>query len=520
MEKEKIRSAKLIEKTTCEVTLDEDYVIRDYKPDIRGVILPRGEVCIEETKTVGNTLWISGHMRFSVLYRTECEDVKIDCVEGEIPFQEKMMLDSATENMIVSVEPQIWDLNASIINSRKLAIRAIVSMQICCEEIVEEEILCASQTERVYEEKVKTEEFYSLKEKKSDVLRLEAQTTLPPSKPNIRKILWYGIEEDRLKQYPKDSEILVEGELCVTILYQSEEEEQLQWSEHRIPIEGTVKTNNTKNPELFWIKASCVQCELAVENDGDGEPRKLAFHISLAVKYEYWECKKMQMLVDAYALNGDLKIQKSPCNIPVFLMKNIVQGRVCERFHLDLGQEKILQNCYCRSNIQLDEIEIKKDALEFKGVLDVHILYMSADDRNPVAVVNKTIPFTQSAKVRDVTKESDYRYYVKAEELQVNLLDSSELEVKAQLVCGVLAFTQYRGDKIVDMELLPELPKDCRKQANIVGYMVQEKEQLWDIAKNYRTTERELMETNGLKDNEVKRGDKILIIKKRTKSPL
>ena len=42
---------------------------------------------------------------------------------------------------------------------------------------------------------------------------------------------------------------------------------------------------------------------------------------------------------------------------------------------------------------------------------------------------------------------------------------------------------------------------------------MQKDEQLWDIAKTYRTTVKKICDVNGIEQKNVKKGDKIILIK-------
>ena len=62
------------------------------------------------------------------------------------------------------------------------------------------------------------------------------------------------------------------------------------------------------------------------------------------------------------------------------------------------------------------------------------------------------------------------------------------------------------GEEPLDMEQLQNRP-------GLVGYITKEGDDLWQIAKENHTTIRDIMETNGWKEKELKPGDTILIVK-------
>ena len=47
----------------------------------------------------------------------------------------------------------------------------------------------------------------------------------------------------------------------------------------------------------------------------------------------------------------------------------------------------------------------------------------------------------------------------------------------------------------------------------LVGYIVDKEESLWDIAKKYNTTIDHIMKLNGLENDKVNAGDKLLLLK-------
>ena len=68
-------------------------------------------------------------------------------------------------------------------------------------------------------------------------------------------------------------------------------------------------------------------------------------------------------------------------------------------------------------------------------------------------------------------------------------------------------------DKIVEIEEEPFDVESLQGQPGLTGFVAQEEQDLWDIAKKYHTTVQELVATNGLKVPRLKLGDKILIVK-------
>ena len=65
----------------------------------------------------------------------------------------------------------------------------------------------------------------------------------------------------------------------------------------------------------------------------------------------------------------------------------------------------------------------------------------------------------------------------------------------------------------MEVEQSPLDMEELQQSPGIIGYIVKEGDQLWDIAKENFTTISEIVKTNQLSSEQVRGGDKILIIK-------
>ena len=103
----KLHSMRQIGMAESQITLDDDYNVPDYRPDIVKVIRKQGELKIEEVKPTHGAAWIKGKLVFRVLYRSDREQGKISCLKGEIAFQEKLNIEGLTEYDPVRVTGEI-----------------------------------------------------------------------------------------------------------------------------------------------------------------------------------------------------------------------------------------------------------------------------------------------------------------------------------------------------------------------------------------------------------------------------
>ena len=99
------------------------------------------------------------------------------------------------------------------------------------------------------------------------------------------------------------------------------------------------------------------------------------------------------------------------------------------------------------------------------------------------------------------------------EQLSAVLIDGRTVEIKAMLDLNLIAFGKEKLKKIDEVtEKEMDLAK-LQKCPGITGYIVKEKDSMWKIAKENHTTVENIIETNQLSGQELKTGEKLLIVK-------
>lgn len=225
MELEKVKIHRIQQNGTAvsQITLDDDYNVPDYRPDIMKVLKENGELRFDEVKAANKAVWVKGSLVFHILYQCEQSDGKISCLKGEIPFQEKLNIDGLQENGEVHAAGEIEDLTVGVINSRKLSIRAVVVLRASAEEQVLEEFTSRLELPGDYQQKTGTWGALNLLASCRDVCRQKSEIVLPSNKPNVREILWRSVELRNVESHVEDGKAVVTGEILAAVLYSEEE---------------------------------------------------------------------------------------------------------------------------------------------------------------------------------------------------------------------------------------------------------------------------------------------------------
>ena len=323
-------------------------------------------------------------------------------------------MDEVEERDTVNLSGDLEDLNISAINSRKLAVRALLGIHAVCEVPVEEEIVSGVENDPDIQQKSRTMQLLALTSAKKDILRVHSDIALPQSSPNIGHLLYDYVEVRNRQVICTGEQMQIQGEAYVNVLYSSPEG-KMEWYETMVPFSESIEGGMTGTQPVCWVHCQTKEYEVEPAEDYDGEMRALSLNLSMDVEMKLWEERNVELLADVYSLETNLVPQKEMVCAKKLLIKNEAKLRISEQMKLAEEQERILQLCSFEGHAEMDHVEPVENGLQVEGILTVDILYATTDDSFPIAHTQEQIPFTQIVDVpgmkghtEDISYENDF----------------------------------------------------------------------------------------------------------------
>ena len=533
LNKIKLHSCTTFASAQSQITLDDDYNVPDYRPDIVKVLKENGELHFDEVKAAAGAAWLKGRLVFRVLYRSDQENGKISCLKGEIPFQEKLNMDGVQEYDVIQASGEIEDLTIGVIHSRKISVRAVILLKTEEPREKEDELCVGIEADDGCEKRYRNTNILQLLCMKRDQCRQKSEITLPSSKPNVQEILWKSLEIRNLDTKMGQDGVKLSGEVLISVLYQEEEEtDRVQWYETVIPLDCGVECDaGTEADIIYKVKARTASMELEVKPDYDGEERVLVLELVMNLDIRVWKEQEISMLEDVYSLKQEIIPVCTGVTLHHISVKNDSQCRLTEQMELAESQEKILQICSCEGTVHLESTELTEQGVRAEGILVTELLYITTDDQMPIGSAREIYPFEQLIEIPQQTARTERNKLEELEalerknklqteldcrisQLSAVMLDQDHVEIKAVIGLDLLAFEQEQIDNITDMREEPLDMEQLQKRPGLVGYIAKDGDSLWSIAKENHTTVEDILRDNHRTDEDLRRGEKILIVKK------
>lgn len=497
-----------------QITLEEDFVVPDTKADASQIIFEKSQVKIDEVKRSGEQAAVNGELTVSIVYQTEDEASPIARVVKILPFKEDVYLEDSGNNANIECKWELDDLSVSIINSRKLNVRAIISLKLCENKIYDEEAAVSLISDEPVEYRQKQLDIAQLAISKKDIYRIRQEMEIANNLPNIREILWESIHVCNMNFRMQTDKILVQGELHVFVLFEGEGEERpIRFFENTVPFHGEVECSGAVDGMIPDITCRLSHTEMDKKPDFDGEERMLVVDVVLGLHMKLYNEERISLLSDVYGVSKDITANTTPGTFRRLLVRNDGSLKIDEKIKLREKSPSPLQILHCEGETFVDEVKQVENAVEIAGTLLLKCLYVTGDDRMPYYSFKEAVPFQYTMDTKGITQECSIHVNTCVEQISPMLLDSEEIEVKAFVNVSLIVFEEMKEEIICALD---EKELDAKKMKNLPSmaiYVVQENDSLWDIGKKYYVPVRRIKELNGLTQDECRPFEKLLIVK-------
>lgn len=510
--KRNIHMDRMKTEAVTQFALEDDVNLPENKPDIHTLNLEKGEVVIEEIKPGTDVVHVKGYLAYSVLYHTEESGCNLAVLEGRLPFEEKINMNGATPAEHVMVEGEVEDLTVGLINSRKLNLQTLITLTSGIREIYDEEVPVAVHGEERVEYRKVSLEPVQVAICKNDIFRLKEEVTLPANYPNIFQILWSTVSLGDMNFKPMEEKISISGDIHIFFLYEGEgEEHPVRSFETVLPFSGTMECHGCSEGMIPDVRWKIGQKELTVRPDLDGEERSVGLELVLDCAVRMYEEEALDIITDIYGVTSEVDTIMHEAEMRKLLSRVTGKTKVADRVQIKTG--KVLQLLHSEGTVSPDHQEISENGIMLQGTMNLRTMYITGEDEDPYGCTEFQIPYQYMLEVPGITEGGFEIARPEIEQLQMTMLDSEEMDVKAVLSFNAVVFQK------IPMSLISQVmvaPLDTAKKMSLPGmviYSVKEGDNLWNIGRKYYVSVDKLRELNHLESDELTKGQKLLIVK-------
>ncbi len=495
---------------THQFHLDEDVNVPDMKEDVVTIMQADGRMYIDHVTRLEQYVKVSGTLCYQVLYATDNEEQRTNCMEGKIPIEEMIYVEGG-EGTQYRVECNQIDFQANVIHSRKLSLKSMIEMQLQAYRIAMDEISVDVESELPIYKRQKTLPMLEMASSKKDTYRIKEEVRLPATKENIGQILMSKIGCTKLETRNGQDEIAFHGEFQFFCMYISDEWKE-DWVSQTVEFDGRIECFGLDDSMYHTLRWNIGELSVEQHMDEDGENRILSIEATMKMDIDVYREQEVELLEDLYALEQNCVLEQREVEMESLVLQNQSKCKLVEVIGLPELKDELLQICDCSGNIQVEKITRVDSGLLVDGILHVNFLYVKGDDNESYGSWRGMIPFSHEIEC-PMNAEIIYDIESNLEQLSITMASNEEAEIKAILCFATFVRARQMISVIDRAELSPFTRSELENQAGIVGYIYKQNDDLWSLAKRYHTTVSGILEINNLEEKDVKTGQKLLIFK-------
>lgn len=530
--KKSIYTDKIKAKAMLQIPLEEDINVSDTRPDVGRLVFTRGKVKIDEIKTGMNKIWVKGKLLFQVLYEAEGKDAGMLGMEGELPFMEEIYMERVESQDRVICESTLEDIRVNMINSRKLSIQAVLSLQPRVEELVETKICtgimdyqtpASSSVEgEQLEYRRKHQEYLETAVCKRDLLRIHEESRVGSALPAVGTLLWKSVDVTQAEFRSLEDKLAASGEMTIFLVYTEEVSGKVNWFEAVIPFSGNVECQGCREGMIADISYDIGHEEITVRDDADGEARIIGIELALELEIKLLCKGEAQVVADIYGVSCEVDTITQKSLMRKLHQDMYVEEKFAHNTQFEEAQPRPLQICHSDVKLEIEDCILGEDEIIWKGNVNLRMLYLSGEEGGGFHTLEDSVPFTLTRQMLGVQNiqgseaelpMSGYALLPQFTQLHASLKDGNQIEWRGVIQLHMPLYDIKQEDMLQEIQIGELDSQKLEKLPGFAIYFVKKGDTLWQIGKKYYVSVEKIKEINQLTSDEIKPGDRLLIVK-------
>ena len=473
--------------------------------DIGKILWVQGKVELVNSKLVKDKLIVSGTTRFNILYNSldDQNETHIHVQEAIKEFREEIEIFGVDENMAAKVKSKIEYIEYDLEES-KLHLIALVNLWGQVDEFKTVEAIKEINPIDGLEVLKETINYKEVFARGVSHANINDVINLGDDYPEIDELIKFNTRTKEIESMVADDRIITSGEVLVNLIYYGAE--RINSYKTTIPFNHFIEMPGATNELDQSVEYEIVEGNYEIMGNEMGERKIVNLEFRVKVTGKAFQDKTRKLIIDAYSTIEELSIEREEISVKENL-KNISQIEDINISIKDIDPIDVLE---LGGYTNILSKNIVGNGIEIDGVLSLNVEYI---DRISQEIMSYNMDYPFSSTIYEDVEENaqvDVDSTIGDVNYSINR-DSFDIDMKIRLTADLSIYRRiYTIKEIEGTDLLI----DKSKAPSIIIYIVQKGDSIWDIAKRYKSTKEDIMQSNNLDSPNLKPGDKIIIEKK------
>ncbi|MBM7615029.1 DUF3794 and LysM peptidoglycan-binding domain-containing protein [Alkaliphilus hydrothermalis] len=499
---------------TAQAIIEGDILVPDIKPDITRVISVDGVIQVTKKEIVENKINTEGVIKFKILYVSDRGEEPLYSIDSSTSFKQAIPVEGINSKMKADVQGEIEHIDFTINNERKIGVKAVVNLDGIAVESTQQELtkeVGGLGDLQVLKENLQFTDIVG--EGVSETL-VKDTFEIDEDLPGVKEILKWNARAIERETKITDGKVIVGGTMLVELLYIGEDEENtLNILKKEVPFTHFAELRDIFSDMKYKLKLNVDDVFTEIKENIQGERKIIEVEAIAKVAVKVMDTHSRELIVDAYSPSQKLKVLKNEVSFKENVGMNRAHMMLRETLDIPSNQPEIKRMFSVQVKPVLTDYTLVEDKTIIEGVLETTVIYVSEEDLQPLYSFMQEVPFRHYVDIDGLKEDMEAGVDLSIEEVDYSLINNSQVDVKVNIAATCEAFAKRTIEVVNNIEELGEA-LDTSKKPSLTIYFLQPGDTLWQVAKRYHTTVKQILESNNLSNVEdIKVGDYIIIEK-------
>ena len=504
LERERIAVGEVIFDGCQEQPVDIDINLPDYCPDIQKILKCQIYPQITSRSITGDRLMLDGGYTVKIFY-LDPNGTCVRCCESDDSFSAEIPLKQSADNALILASPRVEYVNCRASSPRRLNVHG--SFSLCAK------VICSGQDEVVgnitgddieqQKTSVSVSQLVGFAQQQFSVDEVLELGQGKPAADSIVRADAFAVLQDCKTAAGK---LVAKGEVSVKFLYMTAgENNTLETMEYSIPFTQMLDCDGVTDDCTTSVRLSVTDVAAQIKNDYSGDKSYFDVQVKLYASVQAYRKTEITLVNDAYSRLYDLNIDAKQKTIDS--LAEVSENVLAHKAEVSVDDNPIAKVIDIWSEMANATAEAKDGEIAIKGKYSLCVL--AQNEEGAPFYFERLIDFDQKiacAVEGDLKCEADvfvgavsYRISGKGIEAKTDLHIRTEISQRIN----------FKAVSTVTADETKPVAKDTA--TSLCLYFADAGEELWSIAREYRTSVASIRAENGLPGDLVENRGMLLI---------
>ena len=504
LERERIAVGEVIFDGCQEQPVDIDINLPDYCPDIQRILKCQIYPKITSRSITGDRLMLDGSYTVKIFY-LDPEGTCVRCHECDDSYTAEIALKQQAENALILASPRVEYVNCRASSPRRLNVHG--SFSLCAK------VIAAGQCEAVsniagddveqQKSQVSVNELAGFAQQQFSVDEvLELGQGKPPADSIVRADAFVVMQDCRIAA----GKLMTKGETNVKFLYRTAGENcALETMEYTIPFTQMLDCDGVTDDCFCSVSMKPAGVEAQIKNDYSGDKTFFDTQVKIHASARAYRKKSIVIVNDAYSRNYDLNIDAKQKTMEC--LSEVAEDTLVHKTEVALEGSTVTQVIDVWSEMASAAATISEEKIEIKGKYSLCVL--ARNEQNIPFYFERLVDFEHEmpcSSKGDLKCEPEVGTGAISYRIAGNGIEAkTELRIRAEVVQHV----NFKAVASVTADETKPIKRDAA--ASLCLYFADAGENVWDIAREYRTSMALVRAENGIAGDLVESRGMLLI---------